>query len=125
MNNLLEPTPKLRKRYRAETRFKRLGLSAIVLSLSFVFFLFYTIISDGYSAFTQTFVEIEVSFDHDFFSGENISNANFPGLVKNSMRKMFPEVKGRKDKKLLYSLISPAIFKSLSIIFVLFCTSKF
>ena len=108
MNNLLEPTPKLRKRYRAETRFKRLGLSAIVLSLSFVFFLFYTIISDGYSAFTQTFVEIEVSFDHDFFTGANISNANFPGLVKNSMREMFPEVKGRKDKKLLYSLISPA-----------------
>lgn len=108
MNNLLEPTPKLRKRYRAETRFKRLGLSAIVLSLSFVFFLFYTIISDGYSAFTQTFVEIEVSFDHDFFTGANLSNANFPGLIKTSMRKMFPEVKGRKDKKLLYSLISPA-----------------
>jgi len=108
MNNLLEPTPKLRKRYRAETLFKRLGLSAIVLSLSFIFFLFYTIISDGYSAFTQTYVEIEVSFNQDFFSGANISNANFPGLVKDSMKKMFPEVKGRDDKKLLYSLISRA-----------------
>ena len=108
MKNLLEPTPKLRKRYRAEKIFKRLGLSAIVLSLSFVFFLFYTIISDGYTAFTQTYVEIEVSFDQDLFTGANISNANFPGLVKSSMRKMFPEVKGRKDKKRLYSLISPA-----------------
>jgi len=108
MNNLLEPTPSLHKRYRAEALFKRLGLSAIVLSLSFVFFLFYTIISDGYSAFTQTYVKIEVSFESDFFNGANISNANFPGLVKNSMRKMFPDVKGRKDKKLLYSIISPA-----------------
>lgn len=108
MNNLLEPTPNLRKRYRAEKTFKRLGLSAIVLSLSFVFFLFSTIISDGYSAFTQTFVKIEVSFDKDLFTGANISDANFPGLVKRSMGKMFPEVKGRKDKKLLNSLISPA-----------------
>lgn len=108
MNDLLEPTPSLRKRYRAEALFKRLGLSAIALSLSFVFFLFYTIISDGYSAFTQTYVKIEVAFESDFFNGANISNANFPGLVKNSMRKMFPDVKGRKDKKLLYSIISPA-----------------
>lgn len=107
MNNLLQPTPNLRKRYRAETIFKRLGLSAIVLSLSFVFFLFYTIISDGYSAFTQTYVEVEISFTQEFFTGENLSKANFPGLVKSSMREMFPEVKGRKDKKLLYSLISP------------------
>ncbi|MFT5701902.1 MAG: phosphate transport system permease protein [Desulforhopalus sp.] len=108
MNNLLEPTPKLRKRYRAERIFKRLGLSAIVVSLCFVFFLFSTIISDGYTAFTQTYVELEVSFDEDFFTDANISNANFPGLVKKSMREMFPQVEGRKDKKLLYSLISPS-----------------
>lgn len=108
MNNLLEPTPKLQKRYRAEATFKRLGLSAIVLSLCFVFFLFFSIISDGYSAFKQTYVELEVTFLEEDFSGANISNANFPGIVKKSLRTMFPDVKSRRDKKQLYSLISPA-----------------
>lgn len=108
MTNLLEPTPKLRRRYRAEKIFKRMGLSAIIASLCFVFFLFYTIISDGYSAFTQTYIEIEVSFNKDLFTDANISKANFPGLVKESLLKMFPEVTKRQDKKLLYSLISPS-----------------
>ena len=108
MNNLLETTPNLRRRYRAERTFTRLGLTAIAISLCFVFFLFYTIISNGYSAFTQTYIELTVTFDEEYFSGANISTANFPGLVKKSMGQMFPEVKGRKDKKLLYSLVSPA-----------------
>ncbi|TKB06429.1 phosphate ABC transporter permease PstA [Desulforhopalus sp. IMCC35007] len=108
MTNLLEPGPKLRRRYRAEKIFKRMGLSAIIASLCFVFFLFYTIISDGYSAFTQTYIEIEVSFNKDLFTDANISKADFPGLVKKSLLKMFPEVTKRQDKKLLYSLISPS-----------------
>ncbi|BHH84168.1 phosphate ABC transporter permease PstA [Desulforhopalus sp. 52FAK] len=106
MTNLLTPTPNLRKRYRAEKSFKRLGLSAIVLSLCFVGFLFFSIISDGYSAFQQTYVEIEVSFVEKDFTGANIAHANFPGIVKRSLREMFPDVSTRKDKKLLYSLIS-------------------
>lgn len=108
MNNLLEPTPGLKKRYRAEQTFKRLGLSAIVLSLCFVFFLFFSIISDGYSAFKQTYVELEVTFLEEDFTGANISSANFPGIVKKTLRGMFPDVKSRKDKKMLYGLISPA-----------------
>lgn len=108
MTNILEPTPSLRKRYRAEKTFKRLGLSAIIMSLCFVFFLFFSIISDGYSAFNQTYVEIEVTFTEEDFIGANISSANFPGIVKKSLQSMFPEVTGRKDKKLLYSLISPS-----------------
>ena len=106
MTNLLEPTPSLRRRYRAEKTFKRLGLSAIILSLCFVAFLFSSIISDGYSAFQQTFIHIEISLDEADFSGANISSANFQGIVKRSLREMFPDVSSRKDKKLLYSLIS-------------------
>ncbi|PHR24049.1 MAG: phosphate ABC transporter, permease protein PstA [Desulfotalea sp.] len=108
MKNPLEPTPQVCKRYRTEKAFKRLGLSAIVMSLCFVFFLFYTIIADGYSAFTQTYIQIEVSFDETFFRGANISNANFPALVKRSMGKIFPGVTGRKDTKMLSSIVSPA-----------------
>lgn len=106
--SLLEPTQKLKRRYRAEKWFKYLGLSAIVLSLSFIAFLFFTIFSDGYTAFKQTYIELNVHFAAEEFTQENLAKADFPGLVKESMRTMFPEVKTRQEKKQLYSLISPA-----------------
>lgn len=106
--NLLTPTTALKRRYRAEKWFKTLGLTAIVLALSFVAFLFFTIFSDGYSAFTQSYIELDVHFANEEFTNENLAKANFPGLVKESIRKMFPEVKSRREKKQLYSLISPA-----------------
>lgn len=107
-STLLQPTAGLRKRYRAEQRFKWMGLAAIIASLSFVAFLFFTIFSDGISAFKQTYIELDVHFEKELFTGENLATANYPGLVKSSMRNMFPEVKKRRDKKMLYSLVSPA-----------------
>lgn len=107
-SNFLEPTPLLQKRYRREKWFRRFGLTAIVLSLGFVLFLFTTIISDGYSAFRQSYIELEVNFAADAFANEKLAAADFPGLVKSSIRAMFPDVTSRQDKKMLYSLISPA-----------------
>ena len=97
----------LQKRYRAEKLFQRTGLSAIAISLFFVGFLFFTIFSDGYKAFQQTFIELNVTLDPAEFTNENLAAANYPAMVKSSLRKMFPEVQSRRDKKRLYSLASP------------------
>ncbi len=96
----------LAKRYGKEQRFKIYGLTAVVLSLSFLALLFFTIFSNGYSAFFQTFVKLEVFFDPAFIDTDDPANSNFPGLVKKTLRDEFPEVKTRKEKKELYSLIS-------------------
>jgi len=106
--NLLTPTKRLKRRYRAERWFKRLGLSAIALSLSFVAFLFFTIFSDGYTAFKQSYIELDVHFKAEEFVQEKLANANYPGLVKEAMGTLFPEVTSRQEKKQLNSLISPA-----------------
>jgi phosphate transport system permease protein len=106
--SLLEPTKKLKRRYRSEKWFKRLGLSAIVLSLTFIAFLFITIFSDGYTAFKQTYIALDVHFAAEEFTHENLAKADFPGLVKKSLHTLFPEVKTRRIKKELNSLISPA-----------------
>lgn len=106
--NLLQPTADLKRRYRAERYFRRMGLTAITLSLAFIAFLFITIIADGYPAFTQSYIELEIDFAEQAFTRENLTAADYPGLVKKTMREMFPEISGRKDLKLLYSLISPA-----------------
>ena len=106
--NLLQPTKKLRRRYRAERWFKRLGLSAIVLSLTFIAFLFFTIFSDGYTAFKQAYIELNVHFAAEEFTQEKLSHADYPGLVKQAMHSMFPEVNTRQGKKQLDNLVSPS-----------------
>lgn len=107
----------LARRYRAEKNFQRLGIAAILTALTFLGFLFISISSTGYTAFMQTYIQLEVEFDRELFSDENLATADFPGLVKSSLRKMFPEVKSRKDKKQLYKLVSPsASFKLLDMV---------
>lgn len=98
----------LRRRYNAEKRFRRLGVTAILIALSFLTFLFISIISNGYTAFRQTYSEIDVNFAPEVFQHESLSAADYPGLVKSSLRSMFPEVDSRIAKKRLYQLVSPS-----------------
>ncbi|MFP4071760.1 MAG: phosphate ABC transporter permease PstA [Desulfovibrionales bacterium] len=97
----------LARRYRAERRFRRYGLGAIILSLLFLSFLFVSIVGNGYSAFQQSFVLLDVHLDPEIFEGEELAQANYPGLVKSSLQTMFPEVTGRGEKRQLNSLVSP------------------
>ncbi len=118
MNNLLPKTDRSRpkaidvvqkglaKRYRAERRFRLMGLAAIIASLVFLSFLFISIIGNGYSALFQTFIQIQVHFDPQRLPQDGLSTADYPGLVKASLRSMFPEVTDRHDKRQLYRLVS-------------------
>ena len=96
----------LAKRYRAERRFRRMGLAAIFLSLAFLVILFASIFANGYSAFQQTYVAIDIHFDPESIDTTDLATSNFPGLVKKSLREAYPDVRGRRDKKALYALVS-------------------
>ena len=96
----------LARRYRKERRFRRMGLSAIIVSLVFLSLLFASIISKGYSAVFQTHIQLEVFFDPGRLSQEELARADYPGLVKAALREMFPDVSGRRDKRQLYKLVS-------------------
>ena len=100
------------KRYAAERRFRWYGRLAIGLGLLFLTLLFTSIISNGYSAFMQTFVRLDVTFDAALLDPEGkrnaqqLATADYGGLVKKSLREMFPEVSQRRDKRALYALVS-------------------
>lgn len=96
----------LSSRYRAEFRFKMFGALAILVSLIFLGVLFTAIISKGYTAFMQTYVKLDLFFDPAYVDKNNPVDGNYMAILKNSIRKGFPEVKKRKDKKKLYSLVS-------------------
>ena len=52
----------LGRRYRAERRFRLIGMSAVVIGLALVAVLFADIIGKGYSAFQQTYIRLAVDF---------------------------------------------------------------
>ena len=96
----------LNKRYRAEKRFQKFGIAAICSALLFLAILFISIFSKGYTAFQQTYIQLDIVFSEEVFADENLATANFPKLVKDSIRSLFPEVTSRRDKKELDYLMS-------------------
>jgi phosphate transport system permease protein len=96
----------LARRYRSERRFKFLGLSAIVASLMFLTLLFTSIIGNGYTAFWQTFIRLDIFFDPHILTENNLSRANYPGLVKSALHNLFPDVSGRQNRRALEGLVS-------------------
>jgi phosphate transport system permease protein len=103
---------RLKKRHAAETRFKALGIGALAFAFLCVATLFTSIISNGYTGFFQSYIEIDVTFDQSIIdpdgkrSIETIKDADYSQLVKQSLRETFPEVTGRRDKRTLYGVVS-------------------
>lgn len=91
----------LAKRYRAEKRFRMYGIAAIATSVACLAIMLVVIGSRGVGAFQQTYVALSVTFDEQY-----ISDNDWQGIVKMSLRDMFPSVGVRRDKKKLYKLMS-------------------
>jgi len=102
----------LKKRYAREKRFQWYGRLAVFTGFAFLFILLFDIVSKGYPAFTQQYIQVSVKFDADRLgvdpssSEEALFQADYLGVVKNSLREMFPEASGRNEKRQLYRLIS-------------------
>ncbi len=104
----------LRRRYRAEQRFRAYGLAAVLSGIIFVVFLFGTILMQGVSVFQQSYVKLEVFYDPEIIdpTGERdpdvLVTANYQSLVRDALRERFPDVSGRRDTRELYRILSSA-----------------
>lgn len=102
----------LRARYRAEKRFRFIGMAAIAFALTALFLLLLTIGAGGLSALSQHQVKIDVLLDEAEIdpSGERdesvLAGANYNALARAGLRELLPEVSGRRDKRSLYRLLS-------------------
>ncbi|MBI5579715.1 MAG: phosphate ABC transporter permease PstA [Deltaproteobacteria bacterium] len=96
----------LKRRYRAERRFRFYGLLAIMLSVLFLALLFASIVGKGYSAFWQTSIRLAIFFDPEVIKKDTLVNADYAALVRESLFKRFPQVEERQDKRQLTSMLS-------------------
>ncbi len=102
----------MRRRHGAEQRFRWYGIIAIAIGLSFLCSMFVSIISQGYTAFMQTYIKLDITFDPAILDPEGtrnpqtLSNADYNALWRSSLRALFPDVKERNDVRALTSLVS-------------------
>ena len=100
----------LRRRYASEQRFRWAGRIALALGGAFLAAILGTILVNGYTAWQQTFVALEIHFDpekldpHGTRSPEVLATGDFGGLVKAALRKQFPEVRKRREQRQLQAL---------------------
>ena len=102
---------RLRRRYASERRFRWAGRIALTLGGVFLAVILGTIVSNGYTAWQQTFVALEVRFDPEKLDPEGAGNqyvlaaGDYGGLVKAALRAAFPEVRERRERRELYALL--------------------
>ena len=102
----------LKSRLAKERRFKAYGVISILTALVLLAILFTSIISQGYTAFQETRIQLLIHFDADILDVEKTKNwdtirkSNFNILIKKSIREIFPDVSGRNSKRKLYKILS-------------------
>ena len=102
----------LKSRLAKERRFKAYGVISILTALVLLAILFTSIISQGYTAFQETRIQLPIHFDEDILDVEKTKNwdtirkSNFNILIKKSIREIFPDVSGRNSKRKLYRILS-------------------
>ena len=86
----------LKRRYSAERRFKLYGLAAVCLALAFLAIMLGSILANGYSAFAQTKIRLDVFLDERVIDPKGtrqektLRQADYGGIIKSSLRKTFP-----------------------------------
>lgn len=102
---------RLKRRHAAEARFRFYGIAAIGIAICFLIALFVSIIGQGYSAFTQSVIKLEVAFDQTVIDPAGDRNpdtllaANYEQLARDALRKQVA-VESTADKRKSNGLLS-------------------
>ncbi len=103
-------TAGLAKRRRKERLFRMSGILATGVGILFLLVFFSTLIAKGSSAFTQTFLQLEVEFSAEIIAPDGeleLNYADFDGLVREALQRELPEISGRSQRREMNRLLSP------------------
>jgi len=99
----------LGRRNRREALFRLSGIAATSVGVCFLLVFFWTLIAKGASAFRQTFIQLDVTYSEDMLAPDgklDLAYADFDGLAREALRKQFPDVASRNDRRALGRLLS-------------------
>jgi phosphate transport system permease protein len=105
---------RIRRRYAAERRFRLYGILAIGFAVFMLGFLAITVVAQGYTAFWQTRIALDVVIDPAKVDPQNtrlpesLSQGDYQAVVRDSLRGLFPEVDSRAVRKALNDFLSNA-----------------
>lgn len=108
----LRRSRRLRHRQNKERLFRFCVTGAVVTALIGLVVILSVLVANGIGGFYRTVVTLDVYFDKEYLhldttsSSEDLYNANFVGLVKNSFKSLFPDVTERGHQRDLTSLLS-------------------
>jgi phosphate transport system permease protein len=103
---------RLARRYAAERRFRLYGLVAVLIAVGMLIVLLGSIVSNGYTAFWQTQIALDVNLDPDVLapdgdtSPEALKNANYRTLVFNATENLFPDIQDESLKEEMHNFVS-------------------
>jgi phosphate transport system permease protein len=103
---------RIKRRYAAERRFRFWGLFAISLAIAMLVLLLGAIVSQGYSAFYQTHIALDVDFDASAIDPEGtkspdvLAQADYRGLARASIRTLMPEGTSRSEERNFFNVFS-------------------
>lgn len=104
--------PKLRKRRWAVIRLKTYGIAAIAASGLALFALLGSVVTQTAASVRESYLTIPVYIDPGKIDpagsrdAKKILRADFAGLTKTTLKQQFPAIKGRKEKRQLYDIVS-------------------
>ncbi|CFX13145.1 Phosphate ABC transporter permease [Candidatus Filomicrobium marinum] len=107
----------LKRRYAAEWRFKAYGLGALGIALFFLVVLFYSIISQGWTAFLQTNIKLDVALNEADFQDadgqiteQSIRVADYTKMARDALQSTLGlESPTRPEKRDLRGLLSRGV----------------
>jgi len=107
---------RLRRRYRAERRFRALGLAAIGIALTALAILLVSITARGWSAFVHTELRLDVALESSLVATpegadaaareQAIAVADWAVPLREALLRLFPEVTERRQVRELAALVS-------------------
>jgi phosphate transport system permease protein len=100
------------RRYRRERRLKAMGVGAVATALGLLLLLISTIVLQGYSAFFQTHLRLDVTFDAAAIDPQGsrdpaaLAEGDYRALVVAALDAALPGVSGRRERRDLRGLVS-------------------
>src|SRR3990172_6472626 len=96
----------VRRRYAADRRLQDYGIIAIGLAVGLLGILLTSLIINGYPAFTQTKVDLELYIDPTKVDAKDPAHGNFRALVRDALLSKLPEAATDKQKTDLTKILT-------------------